>query len=69
METLSLKKIVKFYKLLITIKNAYDFNLFLTLINAAFQTSVNPLYNNHSRDHNFVAVVDKWSLFRGSFML
>jgi hypothetical protein len=25
--------------------------------------------NNHPRDPRFVAVVDRWSLFRGSFIL
>ncbi len=30
---------------------------------------VKPVYNDHPRDPNFVAVVDRWSLFRGRFML
>ncbi len=31
--------------------------------------TVKPVYNNHPRDTEFVAVVERWSLFRGSFML
>ena len=27
------------------------------------------MYNDHPRDPKIVAVVDRWSLFRGSFML
>ena len=30
---------------------------------------VKPVYNDHPRDPEFVAVVDRWPLFRGSFML
>jgi len=30
--------------------------------------SVKPVYNDHPRDPKFVTVVDRWSLFRGSFM-
>jgi hypothetical protein len=26
---------------------------------------VKPVYNDHPRDTEFVAVVDRWSLFRG----
>jgi hypothetical protein len=31
--------------------------------------TVIPVYNDHPRDPKFVAVVDRWLLFRGSFML
>ena len=31
--------------------------------------TVKPVYNNHPWDPKIVAVVDSWSLFRGSFML
>ncbi len=31
--------------------------------------TVKPVYNDHPRDPKFVAVVDRWSLFRGRFML
>jgi len=31
--------------------------------------TVKPVYNDHPRDPKFVAVVDRWSLFRGSFVL
>ena len=31
--------------------------------------TVKPVYNDHPQDPNFVAVVDRWSLFRGNFML
>ena len=30
--------------------------------------TVKPAYNDHSWDPKFVAVVDRWSLFRGSLM-
>jgi len=30
---------------------------------------VKPVYNDHPRDPKFVTVVDRWSLFRGNFML
>ena len=31
--------------------------------------TVKPVYNDHPRDPKVVTVVDRWSLFRGSFML
>ena len=31
--------------------------------------TVEPVYNNHPRDHKIVAVVNKWSLTRGSFII
>ncbi len=34
-----------------------------------FACTVKPVYNDHPRDHKFVAVVDRWPLFRGRFML
>ncbi len=34
-----------------------------------FKCTVKPVYNDHFRDPKFVAVVDRWSLFRGSIML
>ena len=34
-----------------------------------FLNTVKPEYNDHPRDPKFEAVVDRWSLFRGSFML
>ena len=33
------------------------------------ECTVKPEYNDHPRDLKFVAVVDKWLLFRGTFML
>ncbi len=30
-----------------------------------FECTVKHMYNDHPRDPKFVAVVDKWSLFRG----
>jgi hypothetical protein len=33
------------------------------------KSTAKPVYNDHPRDPKFVAVVDMWSLFRGSFML
>ncbi len=37
------------------------------LINITY--TVKLVYNDHSRDLKYVVVVDRWSLFRGSFML
>jgi hypothetical protein len=34
-----------------------------------FDCKVKPVYNDHPRDPKFLAVVVRWSLFRGSFML
>ncbi len=34
-----------------------------------FDTTVKPVYNDHPRDPKFMAVGDRWSLFRGSFIL
>ena len=31
--------------------------------------TVKPVYNDHPRDPEFVAVVERWSLFNGSFIL
>jgi len=31
--------------------------------------TVKPVYNDHPRDPEFVVVVDRWPLIRGSFML
>ncbi len=33
--------------------------------NLFFVNTIKPLYNDHARDPIIVAVVDKWSLFRG----
>ena len=33
-----------------------------------FAGTVKPVYNNHPGDPKFVAVVEKWSLFRCSFI-
>ncbi len=33
------------------------------------ESTVKPVYKDHPRDPKFVAVVDKWSLFRGRFGL
>ncbi len=30
-----------------------------------FVNTVKPVYNDHPRDPKFVAVVDRWPLFRG----
>ncbi len=35
----------------------------------AYLSTVKLVYNDHLWDPKFVAVVDRWSLFRGSFML
>jgi hypothetical protein len=35
----------------------------------SFPCTVKLVYNDHPRDPKLVAVVDRWSLFRGSFML
>jgi len=32
-------------------------------------STVKPVYNDHPWDPKFVAIVDSWALFRGSFML
>ena len=37
--------------------------------NVKNKTTVKPVYNDHPRNPKFVAVVDRWSLFRGSSML
>jgi len=42
-------------------KNPFKFLIFLH--------TVKPVYNGHPRDPNIVTVVDRWSLFRGTFML
>ncbi len=34
-----------------------------------FACTVKLVYNDHPRDPKFVAVVDRWSLFRGSVTL
>ncbi len=34
-----------------------------------WKSTVKPVYNDHPRDPKFVAVADRWLLFRGSFML
>ena len=34
-----------------------------------FVYTVKPVYNDHPRDLIYVVVVDRWSLFRGSFIL
>jgi len=34
-----------------------------------FAITVKPVYNDHPRDPKLVAVVDRWSLFRGSFII
>ncbi len=31
--------------------------------------TLKPVYNDHLWDPKFVAIVDRWSLFRGTFML
>jgi len=38
-------------------------------LNFRNMTTVKPVYNDHPRYPKFVAVVDKWSLFRVSFTL
>jgi hypothetical protein len=32
------------------------------------RSTVKPVYNDHHRDPKFETVIDKWSLFRGSFI-
>jgi len=34
-----------------------------------FKCTVKPVYNGHPWDPKIMAVVDRWSLFRGTFML
>ena len=34
-----------------------------------YVNTVKPVYNDHPRDPKFVAIVDRWWLFRGSFIL
>ena len=34
-----------------------------------FISTVKPVYNDNPQNPKFVAVVERWSLFRGSFML
>ena len=36
---------------------------------AEFLSTVKPVYNDHPWDPKMVAVVDRWSLFRGTFVL
>jgi hypothetical protein len=36
---------------------------------SSLMKTVQPMYNDHPRDPKYVAVVDRWSLFRGIFML
>ncbi len=38
-------------------------------INNVFKSTVELVYNDHPRDPKIVTVVDRWSLFRGSFVL
>ncbi len=33
-----------------------------------YQNAVKPVYNDHPWDPKFVAIVDRWSLFRDRFM-
>ena len=35
----------------------------------SFEVTVKPVYKDHSRDPKIVAVDDRWSLFRGSFII
>jgi len=41
----------------------------LSMFNFSFKRTVKPAYNDHPRDAKFVAVVDRWTLFRDSFIL
>jgi hypothetical protein len=46
------------------------FNIKALVRRAIFTSNtVKPVYNDHPRDPKFVVVVDRWSLFRGRFML
>ncbi len=45
-----------------------SFSVAMDVVNIFWHT-VKLVYNDHPRDHKFVAVVDRWSLFRGSSML
>jgi len=61
----------------ITFKFGYSFKssplsknqTFLCCFQLIFEYTVKPVYNDHPRETKFVAVVDRWSLFRGSFIL
>ncbi len=47
----------------VTIEQIYNTFVF-------FKNTVKPVYNDHPRDLEFfVAVVERWSLYRGRFML
>ena len=35
----------------------------------SFSSTVKPVYNDHPWDSKIVAVVDRWLLFRGTFVL
>ena len=39
------------------------------VIKEGLQRTVKPVYNDHTWNPKIVTVVDKWSLFRGTFML
>ncbi len=38
-------------------------------VKTEFESTVKPVYNDFPMDPKIVAVVDRWSLFKGSFML
>ena len=44
-------------------------NDFLKKTYIRIENTVKHVYNDHPWDPKFVAVVDRWSLFRGTFML
>ncbi len=60
--SLDKKKLLNFYLR----KMLDDFSLLSELVNTC---TVKSVYNDHSWDPKFVAVVDRWSLLRCSFML
>ena len=39
-----------------------------TVFSSVIWITVKHVHNNHPRDSKFVAVVDRWSFFRGSFV-
>jgi hypothetical protein len=62
---------LKFDLLLLDTRKKKQIIMQNSLIKQSFQISstVKPVYNDHLQDSKIVVIVDRWSLFRGSFML
>ncbi len=54
-------------KMLVKLTTATGFN-FIDILQADFCVKVKPVYIDHPWDPNYMAVVDRWSLFRSSFV-